>query len=216
MPVPLTRSMTATALLLAALLTGAGTLTSWSASPAEDKAKGEEMLSRARIGFAEANGMYQASIRAAQLAQQEQALANQKRLEARKLQREAFLLIRDSSRMRASELRAQAERVELQVKTEAGELARLQGLLAHEKQTVTDTTSAAAKIRDAAANESNPTQKAELGKMAESLGGQGAQAGAEAAALEKRIVPVQAEIARLSASVRQLNDAAQKLAPMEK
>jgi hypothetical protein len=174
------------------------------------------MLNRARLEMAEANGMFEAAVRAAQLAQQEEATANQKRLEARRLEREAFLLIRDSNQMRAMELRAQAERLELQIKTESGELSRLRGLVAHEKQAAADVSSASAKTREAAANETNPAQKAELAKMADSLTGQATQATTEAAAAEKRIPPVESEISRLSASMKQLNEAAQRLAPGEK
>ena len=202
-------------LLLAGLLTTASVLTGWSATPAEDRARGEEMLRRAHQDVVEASRLSEASAKAAQIAQQDQETANQKRLQAHNLERAAFLLIRDSKRLAAAELRARAENDEVQVKTEAGELLRLQGLLAHAQQTAADTTSAAAKIRDAANNESNPAEKAELGKMAEALSAQAAESAGEAAGIEKRIQPVQAEINRLNAAIRQLNESALRLAPVE-
>jgi hypothetical protein len=200
-------------LLLAALLT-AGAVSGQNAPRAQERARGEELLRRARADLAEANRLNEASIQSAQAAQQQEETANQKRLEARRLQREAFLLIRDSNRMRAAELRSRAEEEQGQVKTEGNELRRLRGILARQQQTASDATSAAAKLRDLAGVESSPAEKAELSKMADSLNEQGAQASAEASGIEKRIMPIQAEIGRLNADIRELNEAAQKLAPM--
>jgi hypothetical protein len=213
----LTSRTTATGLLLAGLLTAVGTLHGWSASQAEDKAKGEAMLRQAQADLADANKLYDASIRATQLAQHEQEAASQRRLEARKLQREAFLLIRDSNRMQAAELRARAGGEELQVKSESVELARLQALLAHDRQVIADAIGAESKIRDAAKNAPTPGEKTELTKMADSLVQQAAQLrDGEVNATEARITPIQNEINRLNADIKQLTDLAQRLAPMDK
>ncbi|MGA2750806.1 MAG: hypothetical protein ABSG59_18705 [Verrucomicrobiota bacterium] len=212
---PLTRRMITTCLLLAALLT-AGALRGQNATRAAEKARGEQMLNQARTDRLEANRLYEASIKAAQTAEQDQEAANLKRLQARRLQHEAFLLIRDSNRMRAAELRAQAEQAELQAKTENVEAMRLRGLLAHQQQVAADAKDAAAKIRNAIVNASDPGEKADMLKMADALNEQGVQAGAEAARIEQRIAPIQAEINRLNASVSQLNQSAQRLAPADK
>jgi len=203
-----------TSLLLAALLT-AGALRGQNAR-AQERARGEQLLLQARRDMAEANRIYEASITAAQAAERDQAMANQKRLEARKLQREAFLLIRDSNRMKAAECRARAEQDELQAKTEDAQLIHLRGLLAHQQQIAADAKAASAKIRDAASNASDPAEKGELNKMADTLNEQGAQASAEAARIEQRLPLVRTEITRLNASATQWNELAQKLAPTEK
>ena len=154
-----------TSLLLAALL-AAGAVRGQNAARVAEKAKGEQMLRQARADLVEANRIYEASIVATQAAERDQATANQKRLEARKLQREAFLLIRDSNRMKAAELRAQAEHDELQTKVEQGELMHLRGLAGHQQQVAADAKAAAAKVRETAANDPIPAEKAELSKMA--------------------------------------------------
>jgi hypothetical protein len=52
--------------------------------------------------------------------------------------------------------------------------------------------------------------------MADTLNEQGAQASAEATRIEERLAPTKAEITRLDTAARQLNELAQKIAPMEK
>jgi hypothetical protein len=200
------------AVLLALLLTF-GIANAWSATQEEDKAKGEVMLRQARTDITEANRLAVAAANAQLTAQRDQAIANRKRLQAHSLEREAFLLIRDSKRMEAAELRARAESQAQQVTTEAAELQRLQGLLANEKQITADTTSAAGKIRDAANGAAAPDEKTELLKMADALTTQATTAGSEAAVLQQRIAPVQTEVNRLNTSIANLNQAAQRLAP---
>jgi hypothetical protein len=202
--------------LLATLLTSLGVFAGWGATQAEDKIKGEEMLRRAKVDLAEASHLSETAAQSAQTAQQEQESANQKRLQAHSLEREAFLLIRDSNRMAAAEMRATAEGDDLQVRNQTAELLYLQGLLASQNKIAADTTGAAAKMRDAARDESAPEEKAELGKMADSLSAQVVEATGQASVLEKRMAPVQAEIMRLNAAITQLNESARQLSPVEK
>jgi hypothetical protein len=205
----LTRRIAATGLLLCTLL-AAGSL------QAQDKAKGEEMLRRARAEFAEANQLSEAAVAATQKAQEDQEAATHKRDDAMKLQREAFLLIRDSNRMRAAEARARADEEELQLKSENLELARLNRLLAHQQQVAGDYASGAVNVRNIANKESNPAEKAELTKMADSLDQQATQAIAAGAPTNQRIIALSTEINRLTESVHMLRQAAQRLAPEEK
>src|ERR1700753_3590842 len=105
---------------------------------AQDKVKGEEMLRQARADLAEANRMSEAAVAATQKAQEDQEAATHKREEAVKLQRAAFLLIRDSNRMRAAEIRMRVDEQELQVKSEFVEQMRLQRLATHQQQTAAE------------------------------------------------------------------------------
>ena len=201
--------------LCAALVTTVGVLSGWGATQAEDRIRGEEMLRHAHVDLAEASHLSETAAQSLQTAQQEEETANQKRLQAHHLEREAYLLIRDSNRMAAAELRATAEGDELQVKNQTAELRYLQALQANQNKIAADTTSAAAGMRDAARAESAPEQKTELGKMADALSAQVAEANGEAAALALRIAPIQAEVTRLEAAINQLNASAQRLAPPE-
>ena len=210
-----TQSM-ASGFLLAALLAAVGVSNAWSATRAEDRARGEEMIRKAHLDLVEANRLTEVAIKAAEVAQHDQEAANQKRIQARRLEREGYLLFRDANRIQAAEIRARAETQELQVRSESVELTRLQGLLAHENQTFADTTSAAANMRDAAKNAPAPAEKAELGKMADALSAQAAAAGSEAAALQKRAAAVLLEIDRLKGNIKRLSETAQRLAPMDK
>jgi len=205
--------MSARGCLLAALLTAAGVFNGSGATQAEDRVKGEEMLRRAQVDLAAANHLSETAAKSMQTAQLEQETAEQKRLQAHSLEREAFLLIRDANRMATAELRATAEGDDLQVKNQTAELVYLQALLANQNKIAADASGATAKIRDAALNESAPEAKAELGKMADALNAQVVKANGEAAALDVRIAPVKAEIVRLNASITQLNESAQKLTP---
>jgi len=202
--------------LAVALLTTVGVLNGWGATQAEDRIRGEAMLRHAHVDLAEASHLAETAAQSLQTARQEEETANQKRLQAHRLEREAFLLIRDSNRMAAAELRATAEGDDLQVKNQSAELQYLQALLANQNKIAADSTSAAARMRDAARDETAPEQKTELGKMADALSAQVVEATGEAAALDRRITPIQAEITRLEATISQLNESAQRLAPPEK
>lgn len=171
------------------------------------------MLAKARADITEANSLSEAAANAELAAKRDQAIANRKRLQAHNLEREAFLLIRDSKRMEAAELRARAETQTQQLKSEQLELERLQGLLTNAKQVATDTTGAAGRLNDAANAEGAPAEKAELAKMASTLTAQATTATNEAALLQQRINPIRAEINRLNASIAELNRRAQILAP---
>ena len=126
-----------------ALLLTVGISTSWSATREEDQARGEAMLRKARADISEASSLSETAANAEMAAQKDLAIANQKRLQAHNLERAAFLLIRDSKRMEAAELRSRAETQAQQVKAEQAELGRLQTLLTNEKQVAADTTASA-------------------------------------------------------------------------
>lgn len=207
---------TAAALFFATLLGLGGPLSAHGATSAADKAKGEQLLIKARQDLAEAKRLDEIAIRATQIANRDQATAQQKRSEARNLVREAFQLIRDSNRLHAAELRSEAEAKELQAKTDETEVLRLQTLLAHQKQVAADANAAANKTLDAVRNETDAREKAELAKIVETLRSQAAHATADAAPIEARIKTLQADLAILVQSAKNMNAAADKLSPPEK
>jgi hypothetical protein len=205
------------AVLCCVTLLGLGaTQSALGATSAADKAKGEELLTKARQELAEAKHLDEVALRATQIANRDQATAQQKRNEARNLVREAFQLIRDSNRLHAAELRSEAEAKELQAKTDETEVQRLQTLLGHQKQVAADATAAANKTLDAVRNEPDANEKAQLAKMVETLRSQAAHATADAAPIEARIKALQADVAILVQSAKNMNAAADKLSPAEK
>ena len=202
--------------LLVGLLTAACAMNGLAASQQEEKAKGEEMLQKAHQDFLQAKHFQETATRMLQTAHKEQEMANQRTQEARTLMREAFLLIRDSNRMRGAQLRAEAETKELQAKSEEAELQHLQASATQERKIAADSAIAAVRIQDAARNESNPAEKAQLTRMAESLTKERATASAELAPIEKRIAIVEAEINRFNAAVKVLTVQAGALDPIKK
>ncbi len=211
--VPLSSRILSTCVLLTALLVAASA--QGQAQMQQDKARGEEMLRQARTDLAEANRMSQAAIAATQKAQEDQEAAAVKRRQAVQLQRQAFLLIHDSNRMRAAELRARADEQAAQGRSEEIELRRLKSLLSQQQATATGDTESAALVRSTASTAS-PAEKPELEKTAQSLTEQASQASAEAAGLAQRIAPISAEVARLKDSIKMEREQADRLAPEEK
>jgi hypothetical protein len=203
----------ATGLLLVALLAARP---AQAQTRAQDKARGEEMVRHARAEFAEANQLSEAASAAAEKAEADQEAASKKREDAAKLQREGFALIRDSNRARAAELRARIDEQKAQARSEDAELKRLQRLLKRQQDVASDNTGGAASLRATANTEANPTDKAELEKMAQTFTEQAAQANEEAAALSQRIAPLSAELARLEGKIKSEREMANRLAPEEK
>jgi hypothetical protein len=194
----------------------AGLLTAGAGYGQTDKAKGEEMLRHARTDLAEANRLSEAAVAAEQRAQEDQAAATQKRDDAVKLQREAFTLIRDSKRMRAAELRARASELEVRLKSDKVQRANLAAQQNHISKIAGDYATAASNIRATAMKETNPSEKAELSQMADSLDKQAKGATADGLPLQNRIVALDPEIATLDREVTEYRQAADRFAPEEK
>jgi len=151
-----------------------------------------------------------------QAAHKEQEMADQRTHEARASMREAYLLLGDANRMRATEIRAAAETKELQAQMEEVELQHMKAVAAQEKKSADDSAKAVLQIQDAAKNETNPARKEQLVKMAESVANEGASASAELALIEKRIAAQEAEINRLKTKANTLNAEAGAMTPTKK
>lgn len=178
---------------------------------AQEKVRGEEMLRRAQADRVEANRLSEAAVVLSQKAQQDQAAAAEKRQEAIKLQREAFLLIHDANRAKAAELIGEAEEQEALIKVESVHLTRLKAELMRELKANQDANNTATHINEV--SQSEPTEKAELSKMAATFGEQAAGYALQARGTEAQIKPLEQEIQKLEASAQQKRDMAQKLAP---
>lgn len=179
----------------------------------EDRKRGQQLLQQANAEMQAATRLSDAAERATQAANQDRLAARRKYVDAQRLRREAALLIGDANKMQAEEYRAQAQLLAIRIKTEETELARVKGLEEHEKVAGRDEVAAVAKLKDAAAKETNPGEKAELTKMVESLEKDLTEAKAEYVIQLKRIETGQAEIARLQQQERNLNALADRLSP---
>lgn len=179
----------------------------------EDRKRGQQLLQQANAEMQAATRLSEAAERATQAANQDRLAARRKYVDAQRLRREAALLIGDANKLQAEEYRAQAQLLAIRIKTEETELARVKGLEEHEKVAGRDEVAAVAKLKDAAAKETNPGEKAELTKMVESLEKDLTEAKAEYVIQLKRIETGQAEIARLQQQERNLNALADRLSP---
>jgi len=182
---------------------------------AQDRAKGEEMLRQARTDLAEANRLADAAISASEKAQADQAAAAQKRAAALKLQRDAFMLIHDSNRARAAELRARADELARRGRADLLELQRLKKAVENEEETAAGDNASVASIR-AKIPSMKPAEQADAAKWADSTANQAAEEAAEANGLKPRIAPLQAEIDHLKTEIERMKQEAQRLAPEEK
>ncbi len=199
--------------LATAILTALVPVISEAAPKDEERKRGQLLLQQANAEMQNATRLSEAAERATQVANQDRLAARKKVADAQRLRREAAILIGDANKMQAEEYRAQAQLLAIRIKTEETELARVKGLEEHEKVAGRDEVAAVAKLKDAAAKEVNPAEKAELSKMVESLEKDLTEAKAEYAIQLKRIATGQAEIARLQQQERNLTEMADKLSP---
>ena len=199
--------------LATAILTSLVPVMSEAATKEEERKRGQLLLQQANVEMQTATRLSEAAERASQVANQDRLEARKKVADAQRLRREAAILIGDANKVQAEEYRAQAQLLAIRIKTEETELARVKGLEEHEKVAGREEVAALAKLKDAAAKESIPAEKAELTKVLESSEKDLAAAKAEYAIQLKRIATGQAEIARLQEQERNLIELADKLAP---
>ena len=203
-------------LLTALVLTLTIPSLSFGATRDEERTQGMTMLQKANADRAEARRLSEVANQTAQTAERERIAARAKLLEAINLQREALLLLRDANKLRAAQLRDRAEVFESRLREEQIEKARLTGQLNHDRRVASDTSVAATRIQDAIRSETNPAEKAELTKMAESLSKESTRAAGDADAVQQRLTIVSDLTERLSKDVRIISDAANKLDPTTK
>lgn len=218
MPRTLTELRRATGLgmVAATLLTALSPQTTLAGAAEDEKARGWAMANKAGEDFRTAIRLYKDATNRVHVAEVERKVAAAKIDEARKLRRQAFILIGDANKLQASDYRDRAFAISRRAETEEADIARLRLAVEHEKLSAADDSQSISSLRDAAKNETNPTHRAELTTMADTLAKESATAAAEIAQLEKRITASQMEVDRLNKTAARLNEVADKLDPEKK